>query len=48
MQIKHITLCMIAVHIKIKGNENADKAAYETMGVPGRITTKRLYTERNS
>ena len=34
-QGKKITLCKVLAHIRIKGNEEADKAAKQVIGMPG-------------
>ena len=44
-QGKQLTLCKVPVHIGIKGNEEADKAAKQEIYIPRMIMTKLTYTD---
>ena len=44
-QWKHILLCKVPAHIRIKGNEEADKAAIDMSGM---TTTRLLHNHEES
>ena len=50
-QIYHIvtelTLCKVPAHIRVKGNEEADKAAKQAIDMSGMTTTRLPYTDYN-
>ena len=44
---KKITICKVPAHIRIKGNQEVDKATKEAMDMPV-VTTKRLLNTDNT
>ena len=44
-QGKQIILCKVPAHIRIKGNEEADKAAKQAIDIPGMTTTRLPHTD---
>ena len=44
-QGKQIVLCKVHARIRIKGNEEADKAAKQAIAMPGLITTRLPHTD---
>ena len=38
-QGKQLTLCKVSAHIRVKGNEEADKAAKQSIDMPGMTKT---------
>ena len=44
-QGKQIFLFKVPAHIRIKGNEEADKAAKQAIDIPGMTTTRLLHTD---
>ena len=44
-QRKQIPLCKVPAHIRIKGNEEADKVAKQAIDMPGMTTTRPPHTD---